>query len=445
MLKSITFKNFKSYEKATLFLSPLTVLIGANASGKSNAIEGLRLLSWMAHGQKLSALQYVMSNGEHIIRGRPSNLFYRGASAFEFGCETDSKEWNQLSLSVVSRNDGLHIQSETISMSGASVPLYSLSTPSSGISTDVSVAYNNFARGGHKPHIICNDQMPIFTQLSTPAVFGPDSYPSKVIPPVVGIFEQMLSSILFLDPVPARMRDYSFLAERELQSDGANISAVLANLCGGMLPKHMREERNRYLQAKQDILSFVQSLPEQDIADIDFYREPRGGRMVVLIETFGGRKERYDASLLSDGTLRVLSIGAAMLSAREGSLVVIEEIDNGVHPSRAKHLLSRIQAVAQKRNLKVILSTHNPALLDALPSEAIPDVVFCYRDPKSGSSKLVRLEEIVDYPELLAQGTLGYLSVNGIIDRYAKNPQTDEDKKTRALAWLERMKKGGEA
>ena len=166
--------------------------------------------------------------------------------------------------------------------------------------------------------------------------------------------------------------------------------------------------------------------------------------MVVLAETFGGRKEKYDASLLSDGTLRVLSIAAAMLSAREGSLVVIEEIDNGVHPSRAKHLLSRIQAVAQKRNLKVILSTHNPALLDALPSEAIPDVVFCYRDPKSGSSKLVRLAEIVDYPELVAQGTLGYLSVNGLIDMYAKNPRTDEDKKARALAWLERMKKGCE-
>ena len=280
--------------------------------------------------------------------------------------------------------------------------LYALTAPSNGISTDVSVAYNNFARGGHKPHITCNVQMPIFTQLGSPAVFGDNSRASSVIPPVVNAFEKSLSSILFLDPVPARMRDYSFLAERELQGDGANISAVLAHLCGGLLPKRMREDRQVYEQARREILSFIQNLPEQNISDIDFYRERRGGMMVVLVETFGGRKEKYDASLLSDGTLRVLSIAAAMLSAREGSLVVIEEIDNGVHPSRAKHLLSRIQSVAKRRNLKVILSTHNPALLDALPNEAIPGAVFCYRDLKSGSSKLVRLSEVVDYPELLA-------------------------------------------
>ena len=444
MLKSLTLKNFKSYKDSKLRISPLTVLIGANASGKSNAIEGLRFLSWMARGQKLSSLQYAMRSGEHIVRGHPDSFFYCGAEVFELGCEIDAPKWNQLSVSVESREDGLHIESEKILMPDASVPLYALTAPSNGISTDVSVAYNNFARGGHKPHITCNDQMPIFTQLGSPAVFGDNSRASSTIPLVVDAFEKSLSSILFLEPVPARMRDYSFLAEREIQGDGANISAVLAHLCGGMLPRRMREDRQVYGLAKQEILSFIQSLPEQNISDIDFYRERRGGMMVVLVETFGGRKEKYDASLLSDGTLRVLSIAAAMLSAREGSLVVIEEIDNGVHPSRAKHLLSKIKAVAQKRNLKVILSTHNPALLDALPSEAIPDAVFCYRDPISGSSKLVRLEEIDDYPELLAQGTLGYLSVNGLIDMYAKNPRTDEDKKSRAMAWLERMKKGGE-
>ena len=49
---SITIKNFKSYKEATLPLSPLTLLIGANASGKSNAIEAFRFLSWVAGGER---------------------------------------------------------------------------------------------------------------------------------------------------------------------------------------------------------------------------------------------------------------------------------------------------------------------------------------------------------------------------------------------------------
>ncbi len=44
MIQSFSIENFKSFRKATLPLSPLTLLIGANASGKSNAIEALQLL-----------------------------------------------------------------------------------------------------------------------------------------------------------------------------------------------------------------------------------------------------------------------------------------------------------------------------------------------------------------------------------------------------------------
>ena len=54
MLSSFTIENFKSYRAATLKLAPLDgTEIGANASGKSNAVEALRLLSWLAQGNKL--------------------------------------------------------------------------------------------------------------------------------------------------------------------------------------------------------------------------------------------------------------------------------------------------------------------------------------------------------------------------------------------------------
>jgi predicted ATPase len=113
-----------------------------------------------------------------------------------------------------------------------------------------------------------------------------------------------------------------------------------------------------------------------------FLTGPRGKVMVQLQESFGATERYCEAALLSDGTLRVLAIAAAMLSATEGSLVVIEAIDNGVHPSRAEHLLTSIRAIAERRNLRVLLSTHNPALMDALPDAALGDVVFCYRDPQ---------------------------------------------------------------
>lgn len=50
MLTSVRFGRYKSLVDATLPLSTLTVLVGANASGKSNAIEALQLLHWLAFG-----------------------------------------------------------------------------------------------------------------------------------------------------------------------------------------------------------------------------------------------------------------------------------------------------------------------------------------------------------------------------------------------------------
>lgn len=284
MLTAFTLEDFRSYRQATLPLSALTVLIGANALGKSNAIEGLRLLSWLAQGQKLSSIQFEVQNGE----------------------------------------------------------------------------------------------------------------------------------LLFLDPAPPQMRDYAFPSDRRLQGNGRNLSTVLYNLWG---PEDQKEDEP-WTSNRSTILDyFIQSLPEQNIVGLSFLQEPRGRVMLQLTETFGDRKDERDASLQSD---RVLAIAAAMLSAPEGSLVVIEEIDNGVHPSRARHLLEQIQGIASRRNLRVLLSTHNPALLDALPDSAVPEMVFCYRHPKDGGSRLVRLADVADYPELIAQGTPDDLMTSGTLKRFAR-------------------------
>ncbi len=442
MLTAITFSNFKSYKDARLPLAPLTVLIGANASGKSNAIEAMRMLAWLAQGQKLSAIPYAVQNMDRVVRGRVEDLAYCREDSFSLGCETDLSEWNSLTMTITRRGDGLYISKETLTGPNSTVPLYKIEVQSSTERrTDVNVAYNNFAPGGKKPQIKCSNQMAIFPQLTSPASFNDIHKQSqKEIPLITRKYEQWLAAMLFLDPVPAKMREYAFPSEKRLQGDGSNLSGVLFNLWGGT---DKLANQNSYKICRKQILEFIQSLPEQDISSLDFLKEPRGGVMVQLTETFGGECRSYDASLLSDGTLRVLAIAAAMLSAEKGSLVVIEEIDNGVHPSRAGHLLERIRDIAKRRGLRVLLSTHNPALLDTLPDSAIPDVVFCYRAPVDGASRLVRLEEVPDYPELIAQGSLGYLATSGTLDRFVKQHRSGKERKKLALAWLDNLRTGG--
>jgi hypothetical protein len=282
--------------------------------------------------------------------------------------------------------------------------------------------------------------MAVFAQLDSPASFhATHKKAQQQIPKVCKRYQEVLSNVLFLDPVPAKMRDFSFLADKRLGGDGANLSTVLFRLWYGGeddMWEQLGVDADAPPLARQELLSFIQSLPEQDIQRLSFLKGPRNDVMVQLVESFGGVPRAYESALLSDGTLRVLAIAAAMLSAPEGSLVVIEEIDNGVHPSRARHLLERIQTIAEQRKLRVLLSTHNPAMLDALPDKAVPDVVFCYRDPVLGDSRLVRLGSLPDAPELLIQDTLGHLMTTGALERFVKTHQGPQARKAKAQAWL---------
>lgn len=428
MLSSFTVKNFKSYREATLELAPLTVLTGANAAGKSNLLEALRLLSWVAQGNQLASIRYALEKDDQAIRGTVQNLGFRGGNVFSLACRSSLPRWNSYSISLKTRENGeLRIEDEELGGTGEGVPLLEIVNRQEA-ANQVQVAYHNFAQGSRKPRIACNDQMSVLAQLQSPARFG-RSHPEaqRLIPEIATQYLDWLSSIVFLDPQPSAMRNYGFKTDRMLRETGANLSGVLFNLCAG------RKD------AYNELLDLIKALPEQDFKELDFIDTPRGETMVRLIETLGGKDTAYDATLLSDGTLRVLALGAAALASPEGSLIVIEGIDSSVHPSRAKRLLEHLARLATARNLRIILDSHDPALLDALPDDAIPHVVFCYRDPETGASRLTRLMDLPDYPELVAQGKVGQLLTCGIIERSAKNPLGPEERKQRLHAWLDRL------
>jgi predicted ATPase len=431
MLTQITFENFKSYKAATLPLAAITFLIGANASGKSNALEAIRLLSWLAKGSRLDDIEKAIQGGDGIVRGLAKDLFRDEAAAFKLGCHiSDAPEgWCDFKIDIHQLAEQLVVEGETVTGKSQNIPLYKVDSKPNQHSDELSVAYNNFTKGKNKPHIPCSNRQAIFYQLETPGRFNKTHKKSQeIIPSVTKSLRETLRDIVFLDPRPALMRSYVYAKDDDIKEDGSNLSAVLYSVC------------QKGETEKQQLLEFIRSLPEQDISDIQFIETERKDVMVRLEESFGAQKRKVDAPLLSDGTLRVLAIAATLLTAKQGALVIIEEIDNGVHPSRAKSLVTQIQALASERQLRVLLTSHNPALLDALPDESLADVICCYRDPKEGDSRLVKLGDLERYSELVAQGPLGQLMTQRVLDKFLKDDSTAEERQQQSLNWLESLK-----
>ncbi len=431
MITSISIENFKSFEKAILPLAAMTFLIGPNASGKSNALEAIRILSWLAKGRRLDDIQRTIQEGDAFLRGQARDLFGNINQNLIVGCHIEGipEGWCDLQVEIGLFSDQLIIAGESVSKPSENLPLYKVEGRASPHTDELSVMYNNFKRGKNKPHIPCSNRQAIFYQLETPSRFDKNHEESqRIIPAVTKAFRETLRNIVFLDPRPASMRDYSYAKDDEINEYGSNLSSVLFRIC------------NQGDIFKKKLLNFIRSLPEQEITDIKFINTDRNDVMVRLVESFGNQERTVDAPLLSDGTLRVLAVAAAILSAPIGALIIIEEIDNGVHPSRADNLVQQIQAIASERQLRVLITSHNPALLDALPDEALGHVLYCYRHPQKGYSQIVRLADLERFPELVVQGTLGRLMTEPILESFIKDDSTAEQRQKAALSWLEQLK-----
>ena len=217
-----------------------------------------------------------------------------------------------------------------------------------------------------------------------------------------------LQGIFILDPIPAHMRGYSPLSD-QLEPDANNIAGVLAAL---------PEQRRQAIEGT--LTRYLGQLPERDIRRV--YAEAVGkfgtDAMLYCDEAWpeSGQATAVDARGMSDGSLRFLAILVALLTRPEGSLLVVEEVGNGLHPSRAQLLLRMLREEATRRRVDVIVTTHNPALLDAMGTEMVPFITVAHRDAVSGSSHLTLLEDLGDLPKLLAQGTVGRLSSCGLIE-----------------------------
>jgi len=210
-----------------------------------------------------------------------------------------------------------------------------------------------------------------------------------------------LREIVFLDIQPARMRDYKPENGGHLGVSGENISPALLALS---------QQEGRL----QDVVDWLSEFCAPEIEGIDFDRTQLREVMMFLVER-GGR--RVSARSVSDGTLRFLGHVVALLTCAPGTLVVLEEPDAGLHPSRIHLLAELIERIAKSRGIRVLATTHSPTLLAHLSDEALGNVVAFGRQPEAGLTVCSRLKDLPHFDDLRRSDHLERLISTGWVER----------------------------
>lgn len=207
---------------------------------------------------------------------------------------------------------------------------------------------------------------------------------------------------LFLEIIPSRMRDYRPESTAQLGVSAENISPMLYQL------------KQREPAQLQNVVDWLSELCAPTIEAIDFDRTQLGEVMMFLVER-GGAK--ISARSASDGTLRFLGLIVALLTVPEGSMIIVEEPDVGLHPSRIHLLTSLIEDTAKRRALQVIATTHSPTLLSHLSDEALADVLAFGRNPNDGTTIAKRVGDLEHFATLRDSQNLEHLVSTGWLER----------------------------
>jgi predicted ATPase len=385
VITEIEIEGFKSLEKVHLNLEALNLFVGANASGKSNFFDALRVLEGIGlgftidevfNGKPRSARSGVWTG----VRGGSSEACFvqrlgeaSATTAITMKVALRSRESQKLVYSVgMTPKDGM-IFSEA---------LESDSTTLFRREHDV-VASPNYERSIESLHI----------EQGQSTLYADDlPWNENYTETLLGLSD---TQALMLDP--AILRGYGQPSPvRRMGERGENFASLVRTLIAD-------------LRLKSAYLSWLRQLTPAELDDVTTLEGAIGEPLFALKEG----ERNLQAPILSDGTLRFAALTAAFFQPDMPEIITIEEIENSIHPSRLRLLVELLKSQSGGDGPQVFATTHSPVVLAWLEESDYATTFFCKRDEETGASIIKPLSEIPRLVELVKKYSLGELLTEG--------------------------------
>ncbi|HUT03699.1 MAG TPA: AAA family ATPase [bacterium] len=393
-IRSIRLRNLLSFgpDSEEIELQPLNVLIGPNASGKSNFIAAISLLKAAPRDllgtlRQMGGLENLVWKGDKArdgIRVQASVSYPRGDSDLRYALRfepllTDPEWWDESVAEAEAANDRDH---------GHSFYWRSVDEAHIRIRTDDKSPLGSAAGRGEKvlsPSDFSGRQSILCQRRD------PDAYPE-----ITYLAEELKEIRIFsewrLGPQsPARMPQRTDLPGDFLLEDASNLARMIDSF---RFKKGLREDIHKHLGKFADHMNEVTT--KMDFGTASVYIQEWDGRMIP-------------ATQLSDGTLRYLCLLVILCHPEPPPLICIEEPELDLHPDIIGEIADLL--VEASKRTQLIVTTHSEILVSAL-SETPESILVCEQD--AGGTKMRRLS-LDKLKEWLKEYSLGDLWAMGEI------------------------------
>ena len=345
MIRTIALENYRSLRELTLELGELTVVTGANGSGKSNVYRALRLLAEVV---REGALRSLVEEGGMRSALHAGPRTGTGPVALRMGFASDDLSYAiDLGLPQIPPfhvPGGAEVLDPEVKCEavwhGSVLRPATLLAERRSLAVKVRDADGSLTMSDWR----VRDSESLLATLASPTE-TPELFALRESARRWRFYDQLRSD----SAAPAR-RPGPVSFTPVLDSEGANFPGAIATVLGVGDEARLRRAVSTAFDGSRIEL------------DSDAY----GVARVCLTQP--GLRRSITAAELSDGTLRFLLLATALLSPRPPELLVLNEPEASLHPSLLPALAELIQNAAQ--HSQIIVVTHAEPLVRALRPEA---------------------------------------------------------------------------
>lgn len=419
VLKSIDVQYFKSIKQIHFDVPDFAVLVGKNASGKTNIVNVFRFLRDVAEkgfreavqkqGGKDILFNSVADKSESIVA--KANLYYNEDKFFRL-LEPNIK-WYHGSPDIAGMIHSTQ-HYNTIRREGESSWSVVENINAKGVLHELDI-FTPFEQsklivqstkrqhwGGEQVIAAIGRERNLYYGLFPRREQSEIAIPSEITPPNINEYQtkEYLNGKTLLDIEPHWGRDikdvyssiriYDFIPKQikentstsgnyTLDEDGGNLNIVLERILSN------QEDRRQFLNLVSYALPFVQDVKTESIR--------QGHISASLVESYN-EKFPLPAEFFSDGTATVIAMIVALFF-EESSVCIIEEPERFVHPAIMDKLATLFEDAS--RHKKVIITTHSPDLVRHVPQES----VFLVARDEQGFTTLRQANQDEDIKDML--------------------------------------------
>lgn len=417
-IKQLQIRNFKSIREAEIQFTPLCMIVGANAAGKSNLINVFRFLgNIVSEGiENAVALQGGMPNliNANMPKGTPVDIHFvldlsseewvRNIRNSSIALHADELEYHFI-LQPHLKGTGFRIAEDYLKLSFSHVPSddeadvdihYSMcfhrKSTSGKIQSTVDIQGNDVTAEAEK--ILNNDiVVEFFSDWANHTKKELMFYRVSVLLPPS--FSDS-SFIRIFDFDPKELKRASAMASiKSLSENGSNIASVLQGILRN------KEKRDKLQTLLKRFLPFIQSVSIENNMDKSFSYKVK--------ESFSNRY--FHANFLSDGTVSILAVIIALYFEDRSDIIILEEPERNIHPKLLSSILSAAEDVSIEK--QVIITTHNPEFLKHAQIENIriverdPQGYTKIKEPQSSAAVRCFIENSLGLDDLFINDMLG--------------------------------------